>query len=119
MNWLTVPVTDPLGLLAMELLGEVLVGNPGSPLARALLESGLGQDLSPTTGLDTELAELVFTVGLRGCDAEQGRRGGGPDSAHPGGPGLGGDSRRSWSGPRCTGWSSATGRSCAGGVPSP
>ncbi len=70
-NWLTVPVTDPLALLAMELLGEVLVGNPGSPLSRALLESGLGQDLSPATGLDTELAELVFTAGLRGCDAER------------------------------------------------
>ncbi len=70
-NWLTVPVTDPLRLLAMELLGEVLVGNPGSPLSRALLESGLGQDLSPATGLDTELAELVFTAGLRGCDAER------------------------------------------------
>ncbi len=70
-NWLTVPVTDPLALLAMELLGEVLVGNPGSPLARALVESGLGQDLSPATGLDTELAELVFTAGLRGCDAER------------------------------------------------
>jgi Zn-dependent M16 (insulinase) family peptidase len=70
-NWLTVPVTDPLLLLAMELLGEVLVGNPGSPLSRALLESGLGQDLSPATGLDTELAELVFTAGLRGCEAER------------------------------------------------
>jgi Zn-dependent M16 (insulinase) family peptidase len=70
-NWLTVPVTDPLALLGMELLSEVLVGNPGSPLARALVESGLGQDLSPTTGLDTELAELAFSVGLRGCDAEK------------------------------------------------
>ena len=70
-NWLTVPVTDPLGLLGMELLSEVLLGNPGSPLSRALLESGLGQDLSPSSGLDTELAELVFTAGLRGCDAER------------------------------------------------
>jgi Zn-dependent M16 (insulinase) family peptidase len=40
-------------------------------MARALLESGLGQDLSPATGLDTELAELVFTAGLRGCDARR------------------------------------------------
>ena len=70
-NWLTVPVTDPLRLLGMELLNEVLLGNPGSPLSRALLESGLGQDLSPSCGLDTELAELVFTAGLRGCDAER------------------------------------------------
>jgi Zn-dependent M16 (insulinase) family peptidase len=70
-NWLTVPAADPLRLLGMEVLGEVLVGNPGSPLARALLESGLGQDLSPSTGLDTELAELVFSAGLRGCEADQ------------------------------------------------
>ena len=70
LNWLTAPATDPLRLLAMEVASEVLVGNVGSPLQKALLESRLGEDLSPTTGLDTELAELVFSVGLRGTSPE-------------------------------------------------
>jgi Zn-dependent M16 (insulinase) family peptidase len=74
LNWLTVPALDPLRLLAMEVAAEVLVGNVGSPLQKALLESKLGEDLSPATGLDTELAELVFSVGLRGTAAESAPR---------------------------------------------
>ncbi|HPD60542.1 MAG TPA: hypothetical protein PKV48_02120, partial [Thermodesulfobacteriota bacterium] len=46
------------------------VGNAGSPLQKALVESKLGEDLSPSTGLETELRELVFTAGIRGTDPE-------------------------------------------------
>jgi Zn-dependent M16 (insulinase) family peptidase len=69
LNWLTVPVTDPLQLLAFEVLSEILIGNEGAALHKALLESKLGDDLSPATGLDAELNELVFTVGLRGVES--------------------------------------------------
>jgi Zn-dependent M16 (insulinase) family peptidase len=61
-------VTDPLRLLSFEVLTEVLVGNEGAALHKAVLESKLGDDLSPATGLETELNELVFTVGLRGVE---------------------------------------------------
>jgi Zn-dependent M16 (insulinase) family peptidase len=74
LNWLTIPVTDPLKLVSFEVLSEILVGNEGAVLHKALLESRLGDDLSPATGLDTELSELVFTVGLRGI---------GPRAAEP------------------------------------
>ncbi|UCF98772.1 MAG: insulinase family protein [Spirochaetaceae bacterium] len=70
LNWLTIPVTDPLKLLAFEVLSELLVGNEGAPLHKALLESELGDDLSPATGLETELNEIVFTVGLRGTEPQ-------------------------------------------------
>jgi len=69
-NWLTVPVTDPFLVIALEVLSEVLVGNAGSPVRKALVESKLGEDLSPSTGLETELKELVFTAGIRGTDPE-------------------------------------------------
>jgi Zn-dependent M16 (insulinase) family peptidase len=69
-NWLTVPVTDPFRVIALEVLSEVLVGNAGSPLRKALVESKLGEDLSPSTGLETELKELVFTAGIRGTDPD-------------------------------------------------
>lgn len=69
LNWLTIPVTDPLKLISFEVLSEILIGNEGAPLHKALLESKLGDDLSPATGLETELSELVFTVGLRGIEA--------------------------------------------------
>lgn len=54
--------------LAMAALTEVLLGHDGSPLRKALVESGLGEDIAPATGLEGELRQLVFAVGLRGVD---------------------------------------------------
>jgi presequence protease len=71
LNWLLVPITDPLAVLTLEVLSEVLIGNAGSPLRKALIESKLGEDLAPITGLETELKEVTFTVGLRGSDPAQ------------------------------------------------
>ncbi len=71
LSWLTVPATEPLDLLAMEVATEALVGDVGSPLARALLESELGEDLSPVTGLTADVRQTVFSVGLRGTDPEK------------------------------------------------
>jgi hypothetical protein len=71
MSWLTVPATEPEGVIAMEVLNEVLLGNSGSPLQKALVESGLGEDVSPVSGLETELREIVFTAGIRGSDPEK------------------------------------------------
>lgn len=70
LNWLTVPVKDPLKLLSFEVLTELLIGNEGAPVHRALLESKLGDDLCPAAGLETELNELTFSVGLRGTEPE-------------------------------------------------
>ena len=70
LNWLTVPVKEPLNLLSFEVLTELLIGNEGAPVHRALLESKLGDDLSPAAGLETELNELMFSVGLRGTEPE-------------------------------------------------
>ncbi len=67
-NWLLSEVTDPELLLSFELLAEILLGDSGAPLEKALIESGLGEDLSPATGIETELFELVFSVGLRGTE---------------------------------------------------
>jgi len=66
LNWLLPPVTDPMAALSFEILAEILLGNAGSPLRKALVESGLGEDLSAPTGLETETLEMVFSVGLRG-----------------------------------------------------
>lgn len=70
-NWLSAPVTDPIMTTAITILTEALVGNAGSPLRKALIDSKLGEDLAPATGLETEIKELAFTVGLRGTDPEQ------------------------------------------------
>ncbi|HEY9593195.1 MAG TPA: insulinase family protein, partial [Spirochaetia bacterium] len=68
MSWLLPAVTDPVAVVTHEVISEVLVESAGSPLRKALVDSGLGEDLSPVTGLETDLKEMIFAVGLRGTD---------------------------------------------------
>ena len=67
LNWLgpNVALTE-LGL-GMRMLDHILTGMPASPLRRALIESGLGEDLAGK-GLETELRQLTFDTGLKGVD---------------------------------------------------
>ncbi|MDR2516105.1 MAG: insulinase family protein [Spirochaetaceae bacterium] len=71
MSWLCSDSRDSGETLALSTLTHILFGHDGSPLTRALIESGLGEDLSPVTGLETELRETVFTAGLRGVSMEK------------------------------------------------
>ncbi|MDR2393627.1 MAG: insulinase family protein [Treponema sp.] len=72
LSWLCSDVLDTRANMDLCVLTEVLLGHDGSPLTKALIESGLGEDMSPVTGLDKELRETIFTVGLRGVGAAQG-----------------------------------------------
>lgn len=64
-NWLGPDVMDRELNLAFRMLEHMLLGMPASPLRRALIESGLGEDLAGQ-GLETELRQLTFDVGLKG-----------------------------------------------------
>jgi Zn-dependent M16 (insulinase) family peptidase len=68
LNWLLPPQDGTGDLIAAELLAELLIGHDGAPLALALRNSGLGDDLSPQTGFDTNYRQPIFTVGLRGTE---------------------------------------------------
>lgn len=70
-NWLLAPVIETDRLLEYSVLSEILLGHSGSPLARTLIESGLGQDLSPVVGIESDIAEAVFSVGLRGTEPDR------------------------------------------------
>lgn len=68
-NW--VLADEPLKLedeLALEFLDHLLLGTPGAPLRRALLESGLGEALVGG-GLSDELRQPQFAIGLKGVAA--------------------------------------------------
>ena len=69
--WLLPAVTDAVELVTHEVLSEVLVESAGSPLRKALIDSGLGEDLSPVTGLETDLKQMIFAVGLRGTEVDR------------------------------------------------
>ncbi|MFH1810775.1 MAG: insulinase family protein [Pseudomonadota bacterium] len=55
--------------LAWQILEHVLIGLPSSPLRKALTDSGLGEDLCGA-GLEGDLRQLYFSVGLRGIAVE-------------------------------------------------
>jgi presequence protease len=54
--------------IAIRVLKEILVGSPASPLRKALLDSGLGEDLIDAAYWD-ELRQPLFVTGLKGVRA--------------------------------------------------
>jgi Zn-dependent M16 (insulinase) family peptidase len=69
-SWLCGDVTRHGESIALAALTEALLGHDGSPLTRALVESGLGEDICPLSGMDNELRETIFAAGLRGVAPE-------------------------------------------------
>lgn len=69
-NWLGPDVMRNEDVLAFRMLEHILLGMPASPLRRALIESGLGEDLAGQ-GLETELRQLTFDAGLKGVHPEK------------------------------------------------
>ena len=72
--WVTAPSADSFKGLAMKVLSEVLLSNAGSPLRKALIDSGLGSALADGSGLHDDYKESVFGAGLKGIapgDAEK------------------------------------------------
>ncbi|MDR2134900.1 MAG: insulinase family protein, partial [Treponema sp.] len=51
-SWLCSDTADAVKTTALACLAEILLGHDGSPLTRALIESGLGEDLSPSSGFE-------------------------------------------------------------------
>ncbi|MDX1412467.1 MAG: insulinase family protein, partial [Nitrospirales bacterium] len=68
-NWLVAENADPSLTMALSILSFALVSTPASPLRKALIDSGLGDDLTGG-GLSGNLRELTFGVGLKGIDSE-------------------------------------------------
>ncbi len=64
LTWLTSCGDDPLEVLTASVLVDILLGNPGAPLYKAIMESGLGEDLNPLSGTDVDSPVLTFTAGF-------------------------------------------------------
>ena len=68
--WVTVPSGDSFRLLAMKVLSDVLLGNAGSPLRKALIDSHLGTAMADGSGLQDDYRETVFGAGLKDIASE-------------------------------------------------
>jgi presequence protease len=67
-NWMLEAVGDPEADLTLRILDHILIGTPASPLRKALVESGLGEDIAGS-GIDQDLRQAMFSTGLRGIAA--------------------------------------------------
>lgn len=64
-NWLLPENKEPEIALSLAILSHILVGIPASPLRKALIDSGLGEEVIGD-GLDDNLRQLAFSIGLKG-----------------------------------------------------
>lgn len=67
-NWLMPESTDTETALSLSILSHILLATPASPLKKALLDSGLGEDV--TGGYQEELRQGYFSAGLKGVERE-------------------------------------------------
>ena len=68
-SWLLPETADVQMATSLGILGHILIGTPASPLRKALLESGLGEDLVGA-GLSPYQRQMYFSTGLKGVANE-------------------------------------------------
>ncbi len=64
-NWALVPNDDAERTLGLTILADALIGTFAAPLRKALIDSGLGEDLAGS-GLEIEVRPAFFSTGLKG-----------------------------------------------------
>ena len=69
LNWMLAENNDTGTALALSILSHALVGTPAAPLRKALIDSGLGEALTHS-GLEEDLRQIVWSVGLKGIAIE-------------------------------------------------
>ena len=69
-NWLLCESRETEEMFVLNMLEHIISGLPGSPLRKALMDSGLGEDISGC-GLESDLRQSYFSMGLRSIDADK------------------------------------------------
>ncbi len=66
LSWLLGESENPDLNTELSLVVDILLGSPGSPLYKAIINSGFGRDLSSESGMSDSFRELIFSVGIDG-----------------------------------------------------
>jgi len=69
-NWLLCESRETEEMFVLNMLEHIMSGLPGSPLRKALMDSGLGEDISGC-GLESDLRQAYFSMGLRSIEADK------------------------------------------------
>ena len=73
-NWLCGNTSDLQSYMECAFLSEVLAGHDGSPLTKVLIDSDLGDDISPLTGAMNETRYFIISFGLHGVKARASKK---------------------------------------------
>ncbi|KAJ5446291.1 Peptidase M16 core [Penicillium cf. griseofulvum] len=65
-SWYMGDTTDTVETFSVGIVSSLLLDGYGSPMYKALVESGLGSSFTPNTGLDPSGRIPIFSVGLNG-----------------------------------------------------
>jgi len=66
--WIQADILDTFHVLTLSILEQILVGNPASPLRKALIDSRLGTALSDGSGYGSDTRDTMFSIGLKGVE---------------------------------------------------
>jgi Zn-dependent M16 (insulinase) family peptidase len=69
--WLTCGIDESVERLGLSLLSTLLLGNPSTPLYKALIDSGLGANLAPGCGFQDDNRTTYFAAGVQGTDPDK------------------------------------------------
>lgn len=69
-SWLLTEYRDPLLALSLEVAAHLLSGTPAAPMYKALIDSGLGEEVLGG-GIDTDTRESVYAIGLKGVPPDE------------------------------------------------
>lgn len=64
-SWIFGESADPVSAMLGRIFSHYFIDTHSSPLRRALIDSGLGEDLEDMSGFDADLGQSIFSVGLR------------------------------------------------------
>jgi Zn-dependent M16 (insulinase) family peptidase len=67
-NWLLPEGTDVELALSLAILSHILIATPASPLRKALIDSGLGEEV--VGGYEEQIQQTYFSAGLKGVQRE-------------------------------------------------
>ncbi|KAI5306012.1 hypothetical protein KEM56_002538 [Ascosphaera pollenicola] len=66
LSWLAGDSSDIVQSFALGIVSSLLLDGYGSPVYKALIESGIGSSFTPNTGLDTSGKIPIFSIGVTG-----------------------------------------------------
>ncbi len=69
-NWNLGETADLESYMECAFLSELLIGNDGSPMSKALLDSDLGDEVAPLSGISNETRNFTMSFGLHGVRAK-------------------------------------------------